>query len=199
MVVARGLWALGRTRETVEKAIAGSRTMGVYRDRGDGMPGEQVAFARAVTDGATFAWVCDVFVDSDVRGLGVGNAMVGPLVTALEDLGIGRVLLATRDAHEVYAGSVSSRWPIRRSGWNATVDRSGSCQGLPPVDPVPADLPPADPRAGDPPPGDPPRVGSDAAVASGRHTVGAWLWTSPTGTSSRRSTSPPPSGWGSWG
>jgi len=96
-------WALGRTRETVEKAIAGSRTMGVYRDRGDGMPGEQVAFARAVTDGATFAWVCDVFVDSDVRGLGVGNAMVGQLVTALEDLGIGRVLLATRDAHEVYA------------------------------------------------------------------------------------------------
>jgi len=96
-------WALGRTRETVEKAIAGSRTMGVYRDRGDGMPGEQVAFARAVTDGATFAWVCDVFVDSDVRGLGVGNAMVGQLVTALEDLGIGRVLWATRDAHEVYA------------------------------------------------------------------------------------------------
>ena len=44
-----------------------------------------------------------VFVDSDVRGLGVGNAMVGQLVTALEDLGIGRVLLATRDAHEVYA------------------------------------------------------------------------------------------------
>ena len=34
-------WALGRTRETVKKAIAGSRTMGVYRDRGDGMPGEQ--------------------------------------------------------------------------------------------------------------------------------------------------------------
>ena len=96
-------WALGRTRETVKKAIAGSRTMGVYRDRGDGMPGEQVAFARAVTDGATFAWVCDVFVAPDVRGLGVGNAMVGRLVTALEDLGIGRVLLATRDAHEVYA------------------------------------------------------------------------------------------------
>ena len=96
-------WALGRTRETVKKAIAGSRTMGVYRDRGDGMPGEQVAFARDVTDGATFAWVCDVFVAPDVRGLGVGNAMVGRLVTALEDLGIGRVLLATRDAHEVYA------------------------------------------------------------------------------------------------
>jgi GNAT superfamily N-acetyltransferase len=96
-------WALGRTRETVKKAIAGSRTMGVYRDRGDGMPGEQVAFARAVTDGATFAWVCDVFVAPDVRGLGVGDAMVGRLVTALEDLGIGRVLLATRDAHEVYA------------------------------------------------------------------------------------------------
>ena len=96
-------WALGRTRETVKKAIAGSRTMGVYRDRGDGMPGEQVAFARAVTDGATYAWVCDVFVAPAARGVGVGSAMVGELVRWLEAQGIMRVVLATRDAHEVYA------------------------------------------------------------------------------------------------
>ena len=96
-------WALGRPRDTTENAIAGSRTMGVYRDVGDGMPGEQVAFARAVTDGATYAWVCDVFVAPEVRGLGVGSAMVGELVGWLESLGIQRVVLATRDAHEVYA------------------------------------------------------------------------------------------------
>ena len=96
-------WALGRPRDVTERAIAGSRTMGVYRDRGDGMPGEQVAFARAVTDGTTYAWVCDVFVAPAARGVGVGSAMVGELVRWLEAQGIMRVVLATRDAHEVYA------------------------------------------------------------------------------------------------
>jgi GNAT superfamily N-acetyltransferase len=96
-------WALGRPRDVTERAIAGSRTMGVYRDSGDGMPGEQVAFARAVTDGATYAWVCDVFVAPAARGVGVGSAMVGELVRWLEAQGIMRVVLATRDAHEVYA------------------------------------------------------------------------------------------------
>jgi GNAT superfamily N-acetyltransferase len=96
-------WALGRPRDVTERAIAGSRTMGVYRDGGDGMPGEQVAFARAVTDGATYAWVCDVFVAPAARGVGVGSAMVGELVRWLEAQGIMRVVLATRDAHEVYA------------------------------------------------------------------------------------------------
>ncbi len=96
-------WALGRSRETVDRALAGSRAMGVYRDLGDGMPGEQVAIARAVTDGTTFAWVCDVYVAPDVRGIGVGGWMVGELVNSLEAQGIQRVLLATRDAHEVYA------------------------------------------------------------------------------------------------
>jgi GNAT superfamily N-acetyltransferase len=67
------------------------------------MPGEQVAFARAVTDGATYAWVCDVFVAPAARGVGVGSAMVGELVRWLEAQGIMRVVLATRDAHEVYA------------------------------------------------------------------------------------------------
>ena len=77
--------------------------MGVYRDRGDGMPGEQVAIARAVTDGATFAWVCDVYVAPDARGIGIGSWMVDELVKLLEAEGILRVVLATRDAHEVYA------------------------------------------------------------------------------------------------
>ncbi len=96
-------WALGRPRETLERALAGSRAMGAYRDRGDGMPGEQVAIARAVTDGATFAWVCDVYVSPEVRGIGLGGWIVGELVNSLEAEGIQRVVLATRDAHEVYA------------------------------------------------------------------------------------------------
>jgi GNAT superfamily N-acetyltransferase len=95
-------WALGRPRDLVDRSLAGSRVFGVYRDLGDGMPGEQVALARAVTDGATFAWVCDVFVAAEHRGAGVGSWLVGSTVAALEAEGIQRVLLATRDAHEVY-------------------------------------------------------------------------------------------------
>ncbi|MBK8468730.1 MAG: GNAT family N-acetyltransferase [Candidatus Phosphoribacter sp.] len=100
-------WALGRERAVVDAAIAGSRVCGAYRSLtspdGSGMPGEQVAFARAVTDGATFAWICDVYVARESRGQGLGTRLVRALVDSLEAEGIQRVVLATRDAHEVYA------------------------------------------------------------------------------------------------
>lgn len=66
---------------------------------------EQVAFARAVTDGATFAWICDVFVDHDHRGRGLGQWMIDTIVSDLSERGIQRFLLATRDAHDVYRRS----------------------------------------------------------------------------------------------
>jgi GNAT superfamily N-acetyltransferase len=76
-------WALGRPREVQERAVEGSWNFGVYRVGS----GEQVAYARVVTDRATFAWVCDVFVDSSVRGLGVGTALMAGVVAALEPCG----------------------------------------------------------------------------------------------------------------
>jgi GNAT superfamily N-acetyltransferase len=91
-------WSLGRTRETVERAVAGSFVCGAY-DEG----GQQVAFARAVSDGATFAWICDVYVAPDARGQGLGRGMVAELRDRLRSRGVRRVLLATRDAHGVYA------------------------------------------------------------------------------------------------
>lgn len=94
-------WALGRPREVVDKAFANSLVFGVYRPEGDG--GGQVAFARAVTDGATFAWLCDVYVDRAARGQGLGTWMVGLVRDELAGLGMRRVLLATLDAHAVYA------------------------------------------------------------------------------------------------
>lgn len=91
-------WALGRSRETQESAITGSLNFGVYEEAS----GEQVAYARVVTDGATFAWLCDVYVDPAGRGKGLGTALVAAVRGHLEPLGVRRVLLATHDAHGVY-------------------------------------------------------------------------------------------------
>jgi len=89
-------WAKGRERAVVERSIAGSRPYSVYSQ------GQQAAFARVVTDEATFAWICDVFVDEHHRGRGLGTWLVESIVEDLAVLGVQRFLLATRDAHEVY-------------------------------------------------------------------------------------------------
>ncbi|SCL57880.1 Acetyltransferase (GNAT) family protein [Micromonospora citrea] len=92
-------WAIGRDRETVARAFAASVPFGVYRP-GDG---RQVAVARVVTDRATFAWLCDVYVDPGERGRGLGTWLAGAVRDHLAGLGVRRILLATHDAHEVYA------------------------------------------------------------------------------------------------
>lgn len=92
-------WALGRDRETVGRAFAGSIGFGVYRPD----DGAQVAVARVVTDRATFAWLCDVYVDPAERGGGLGTWLAGAVRDHLAELGVRRILLATADAHGVYA------------------------------------------------------------------------------------------------
>ncbi|MBN9178032.1 MAG: GNAT family N-acetyltransferase [Microbacterium sp.] len=92
-------WARGRTREVQDAAIDGSRAYGVYDDAS----GEQLAFARVVTDTVTFAWLCDVFVDEAARGRGIGKLLVEGVVADLEPLGLRRITLSTADAHGLYA------------------------------------------------------------------------------------------------
>lgn len=94
-------WALGRPREMVDNSFAGSLLFGVYRPESEG--GGQVAFARAVTDCATFAWLCDVYVDRAARGRGLGTWLVEQVRDELDRRGVRRILLATLDAHAVYA------------------------------------------------------------------------------------------------
>jgi GNAT superfamily N-acetyltransferase len=89
-------WAKGRERAVVERSIAGSIPYCVFAQD------QQAAFARAVTDEATFAWICDVFVDEDHRGRGLGTWLVESIIEDLAGAGVQRFLLATRDAHEVY-------------------------------------------------------------------------------------------------
>lgn len=91
-------WALGRTREKQDRAIAGSLNFGVY----DTASGEQVAYARVITDRATFGWLCDVYVDPAVRGKGIGTSLVEAVREHLREDGLRRILLATHDAHGVY-------------------------------------------------------------------------------------------------
>ena len=92
-------WALGRTHDQVRATIAGSECVGVYREAGL----DQVAFARVVTDGVVFAYLCDVYVDRAHRGAGIGRWLVRTLREDLAARGLRRFLLATRTAQGVYA------------------------------------------------------------------------------------------------
>jgi GNAT superfamily N-acetyltransferase len=107
-------WSIGRSRAVVEKSIANSLCFGVYD--GD----RQMGFARVVTDYATFAWLCDVFIDAAYRGRGVGKQLVETVVAHPELQGMRNFILATRDAHELYrqyggfeALAAPERWMAR--------------------------------------------------------------------------------------
>ncbi len=89
-------WAAGRPRTVIERSIQGSVCLGVYH------LGRQVAFARLVTDEATFAWLCDVFVDEEQRGQGLGKWLVEAACRYTDRRGIHQTLLATRDAQGLY-------------------------------------------------------------------------------------------------
>lgn len=90
-------WAMGRTMDVMRRAVAGSISFGVYRP-----DGTQIGYARLVTDGAAFGWLCDVYIDRSARGLGLGTALVQAIVEAVRPLGLKRLMLTTADAHDVY-------------------------------------------------------------------------------------------------
>ena len=109
-------WSPGVSREVVERAARhSSLVVGAY------MNGVQVGYLRVVSDKATFAWVCDVYVDEVHRGRGLGRAMVRFALAHPEHQGLRRWLLATRSAHGVYqacgfeALDEPERWMILRS------------------------------------------------------------------------------------
>ncbi len=91
-------WSRGIPRATVEAAIAGSLCFGGYID-GIG----QVAFARVVTDGATFGYLADVFVLPAQRGQGYSKQLVAEIMAHPQLQGLRRFMLATFDAHGLYA------------------------------------------------------------------------------------------------
>lgn len=95
--LASSYWTPGIERVLVEKAIAGSHCLGAYLD------GEQIGYARAITDHATFAWIADVWVEERVRGQRIGRRMVQWFLDHPDLKDIRRIALGTADAHGVYA------------------------------------------------------------------------------------------------
>jgi GNAT superfamily N-acetyltransferase len=93
-------WAHGIPREVVDRSIAGSLPFGLYREHERGQ--EQIGFARVITDGATFAWIADVFVVGSRRGEGLGVWLMECIVSHPDLQGLRRWMLATRDAHDLY-------------------------------------------------------------------------------------------------
>lgn len=91
-------WSRDIPRQTVLRAIDGSLCFGGYVD-GVG----QVAFARVITDGATFAYLADVFVLEDQRGKGYSKQLMQAVMAHPRLQGLRRFMLATWDAHGLYA------------------------------------------------------------------------------------------------
>jgi GNAT superfamily N-acetyltransferase len=89
-------WAKGRSLEVVKRAIENSLNFGVYKD------GEQIGFARVVTDYATFAWLADVFILDEYRGRGLSKWLIEVIVSHQQLQRFRRWVLATKDAHELY-------------------------------------------------------------------------------------------------
>lgn len=94
--LAASYWSPGVPRSVVEAAIAGSDCWSAHRG------GAMIGFARLVTDRATFGWLADVIVVAEHRGHGVGTALVAAVMESARTHRLRRVMLGTRDAHEVY-------------------------------------------------------------------------------------------------
>jgi GNAT superfamily N-acetyltransferase len=89
-------WAVGISRQVVERAVENSLCFGGYLD------GRQIAFARVITDYATFANLVDVFVVPEYRGHGYGKQLIGVVLRHPSLQKLRRFMLATTDAHGLY-------------------------------------------------------------------------------------------------
>lgn len=95
--LSRAYWCEGIPRETLERAMRGSLNF-VLRNA----TGRLQGYARVISDQATFAYLCDVFIDESQRGQGLSDWLIGQVMAARELQGLRRFSLFTRDAHGLY-------------------------------------------------------------------------------------------------
>jgi len=92
----RSYWAEGISKEIIRRSIDGALCFGVFEND------RQVGFARMITDRATFAYLADVFIIEEYRGLGLSKWLMEVIMSYPDLQGLRRLMLATRDAHELY-------------------------------------------------------------------------------------------------
>lgn len=90
-------WAKGVPMEKFRKSVANSLCFGGF------IGIQQVAFGRAITDLATYAFLRDIFVLPDFRGRGYGASLVKAMMSRMEEEGVPAIMLGTADAHGLYA------------------------------------------------------------------------------------------------
>ncbi|WP_076541030.1 GNAT family N-acetyltransferase [Shewanella sp. UCD-KL21] len=96
--ISQSYWAKGMPKTVLAKAIEHSLCFGVFTNQG-----EQVGFARLITDRATFAYLADVFITKPHRGLGLSKLLIETVISHPDVQGLRRMMLATKDAHGLYA------------------------------------------------------------------------------------------------
>lgn len=104
--ITRSYWAEGIPFETVAKAVEGSLCFGVFHGE------KQIGIARVITDTATFAYLCDVFIDESYRGRGLGKWLMETILGHESLQGLRRIALTTKDAHGLYSQYGFSPLPI---------------------------------------------------------------------------------------
>ncbi|HJS55650.1 MAG TPA: GNAT family N-acetyltransferase [Chitinophagaceae bacterium] len=92
----RSYWAEGISKEVITRSIDGSLCFGVFAND------KQIGFARMITDKATFAYLADVFIIEEYRGLGLSKWLMEVITSHPELKGLRRMMLATKDAHGLY-------------------------------------------------------------------------------------------------
>ena len=104
-------WAAGRPMSVVRKSIENSLCFGVYD--GD----VQIGFARLVTDYAIIGWICDLFILPSHQGNGLGKWLVESMMDHPDIKGLRRILLNTRDAHDLYIKYAGFRHLLMSESW----------------------------------------------------------------------------------
>lgn len=105
-------WADERTQDVIDQSIENSDCWSAFED------GVMVGFARVITDRATFAWLCDVFVGEEFRGRGISTALMDAIM-GCEEYATVRWMLGTRDAHGLYEkygfeiSKACDRWMVK--------------------------------------------------------------------------------------
>jgi GNAT superfamily N-acetyltransferase len=94
--LAQSYWAADRTGDVIDRSLDHSLVFSLLHG------GAQVGLARVVTDYATFAWLCDVFIDAEHRGRGTGQWLMSVVSAHPELQGLRRWFLATSHSHSLY-------------------------------------------------------------------------------------------------